>query len=563
MKTLDRPSSNGHAGRVETLLLDLKRNKRPWRAILAAILVLALVATGILIFVRARSAGAVTYATTPVTQADLVQTVSATGTVNPQNTVDVGTQVSGTISEVDVDYNSKVHKGQVLARLDPTALQAALASAQGGLAQAVAQAAAAQNSAAGASVGIDTASASALAAVANAQAAQATALSSRQAIAAADSAVTKAQSALTVAQSTVSRDNSLLGQGYLAQSQADADQSNLVAAQSAVQAAQVAALQARSQAAASTAQAQASVAETASQTAAVRAARIQAAGGADTAAAGNAAIAIQQAAVQQAQTNLAHSVITSPVDGTVIARDVSVGTTVAASLQTPTLFAIAQDLSKMEVDLAVGEPDIGNVRTGESVDVTVLAFPSRVFHGVVAQVRKNPVVTSNVVTYTTVVLVNNADQALLPGMTANATIDVAKAPNALIVPLAALSYTPAFNGGTHRRASATAPAAGAAKSGAAPWGSTLGSSSTSVTAGSSGRVFVQRNGKLVRVPVSIALISGAQAAVAPAGDATLVAGDQVVTGDGGGTPAHAQRAAAGSSNPLLGGGAPGGMRGIH
>ncbi len=243
----------------------------------------------------------------------------------------------------------------------------------------------------------------------------------------------------------------MLAQGYVAQATVDNDKSNLVAAQSAVQAAQTAAQQARSQAAASSAQAQASIAQTTSQSDAIAAAHVAAAGSADTAQASSAAIGIQEANVQTAETNLANSVIKSPVDGTVIARDVSVGTTVAASLQTPTLFAIAQDLSKMEVDLAVGEPDIGSVKNGENVDFTVLAFPNRTFHGVVSQVRKNPVITSNVVTYTTVVLVDNNDQALLPGMTANATIDVQKAANALVVPLSALSFQPSFNG-THKRA---------------------------------------------------------------------------------------------------------------
>jgi HlyD family secretion protein len=554
MFTLERPSANGHTpGRIDTVIIDPQRFRRPWRAIAAAIVILAVIVTGVLVY-RARSAAAVTYVTAPVTQADLVQTVSATGTVNPQNTIDVGTQVSGTISEVDVDYNAQVHRGQVLARLDPTALQASLDSAKAGLAQAQAQAAAAQNGAAVAAVGIDTASASALAAAATARAAQATALSSQQAIAGADSAVTKAQSALQVAQLTVNRDNALLGQGYIAQAQLDADQANLVAAQSALQAANVATLQARSQAAASSAQAQAGADQTAAQTAAVQAARIAAAGGADTAQAGSAAIAIQSAAVQQAQTNLDHSVITSPVDGTVIARDVSVGTTVAASLQTPTLFAIAQNLGKMEVDLAVGEPDIGSVHDGEAVDFTVLAYPARVFHGVVSQVRKDPVTTQNVVTYTTVVLVDNADQALLPGMTANATIDVQRASNALIVPLSALAYAPAFTGSPRR--------ASAANAGAAPWGSTLGSAAAGVASGTSARVFVVRNGKLVRVPVSVALVAGAQAAVAPAGDAMLAAGDQVVTGGSGSTAARAPHAAA-ASNPLLGGGATSGMRGIR
>src|ERR1700722_19113633 len=252
MKTLDRPSDNGHVhGRVETIILDLKKwPKRPWRAIAAAVLILAIIVTGVLIF-RAKTAGSVAYVTAPVAQQDLVQTVSATGTVNPQNTINVGTQVSGTVSEVDVDYNSKVKKGQVLARLDPTALQAQLDSAKAQLAQSQAQAAAAQNTATGATIGIDTANAAAQAAAATARAAQATALSSQQAIASADSGVTKAQSALQVAQLTVTRDNGLLSQGYIAQATVDNDKSSLVAAQTAVQAAQTAAQQARSQSAAS------------------------------------------------------------------------------------------------------------------------------------------------------------------------------------------------------------------------------------------------------------------------------------------------------------------------
>ncbi len=185
----------------------------------------------------------------------------------------------------------------------------------------------------------------------------------------------------------------------------------------------------------------------------------------------------------------------------------------------------------------------------------------------VSQVRKNPVITSNVVTYTTVVLVDNNDQALLPGMTANATIGVQKAANALVVPLSALSFQPAFNG-THKHAAGTpgthvATSGSAAPANAAPWGNTTGSASTAIVAGSQGHVFVQRDGKLVRVPVSITLISGTQAAVAPAGDATLAAGDHVVTSGGATAPARAPRAQA-ASNPLTGGAGGGGaMRGIH
>jgi HlyD family secretion protein len=220
----------------------------------------------------------------------------------------------------------------------------------------------------------------------------------------------------------------------------------------------------------------------------------------------------------------------------------------------------------MEVDLSVGEPDIGSVRAGDTVNFNVLAYPNRVFSGVVSQVRKDPVTVSNVVTYTTVVLVNNDDQALLPGMTANATINVQTAKNAFVVPLAALSYVPAFTGqhranGTHRAPAAASGNAGAKS--ASPWGATTGSASSAIVAGAQSRVFVERNGKLVRVPVSVQLVSGTQAAVAPAGDATLVAGDQVVTGDGAAAPARAQRAPT-AGNPLTGGGAGGGvMRGIH
>jgi HlyD family secretion protein len=577
METLDRPSTNGHAaGRIEAFRLVPARRNLPWRRIVAALIALALVVAGALIFVRVRGAANVAYTTAPVTQGNLVQTVSATGTVNPQNTIAVGTQVSGTIGEIDVDFNSKVKKGQVLARLDPTALTAQLNSAKAQLAQSQAQALAAQSAATGSGAGIGTAALTAQAAVATAQAAQATSVLNQQAIAGADANVTKAQSALTLAQQTAARDKTLLAQGYIAQSQADTDQSALVSAQTSLQSAQVAAQQARSQAAASQAQAQASVAQSASQGDAVDAARAAAAGSAASAAAAKSAIAIQEANVEQAETNLNNTVITSPVDGTVIARDVSVGTTVAASLQTPTLFSIAQDLSKMEVDLAVGEPDIGSVKPGEAVDFSVLAFPNRTFHGVVSQVRKSPVTTNNVVTYTTVVLVDNADQALLPGMTANATIDVQTAANALVVPVAALTYAPKGAGaGTHHHAAAAgasaAPAGPAASgttgaanaSGASPWGATTGSAGTTVAAGSTGRVFVQRDGKLTRVPVTVTLVSGTQAAVTPATGATLAAGDAVVVGDDAAATTRTSHAPA-AQNPLTGGtNAAGALRGIH
>ncbi|HMD01601.1 MAG TPA: efflux RND transporter periplasmic adaptor subunit, partial [Candidatus Baltobacteraceae bacterium] len=519
MFTLQRPAPNGRTAHIESVILPEPRKRRPWRIVLALALALALIA-GTILALRMSAGSAVAYQTTPVVQADLVQSVTATGTVNPQNTIAVGSQESGTISELDVDYNSHVRKGEVLAKLDPTTFQAALDQAQAGLAQAQAQADAAQATASGAESSVANAAATERAAQATADATLATARATQAGVETAEANVAKAQSALVLAQQTVNRDVQLIGPGYIAQSQLDADRSNLVAAQTGLQGAQAAAQQARLQATAGVSQAQASSAQSQAQSYQISTVQSQAATQAANAQASAASVSIAQAQVRQAQLNLERTVITSPVNGTVIARNVSVGVTVAASFQTPTLFSIAQDLNKMEVDLAVGEPDIGNVRPGDGVDFSVLAYPNETFHGVVSAVRINPITQQNVVTYTSVVLVNNQDGRLLPGMTANATIHVAKSSNALIVPLAALAYQPAAGSSpTHRRAAASAqtqaPANASAQGGSAvsPWGATNSDSAGLVAAGSSGRIFVQRNGQLVRVPVSVALVSGAQAAV--------------------------------------------------
>ncbi|MDQ2908446.1 MAG: efflux RND transporter periplasmic adaptor subunit, partial [Candidatus Eremiobacteraeota bacterium] len=442
--------------------------------------------------------------------------------------------------------------------------------------------------AAGARSNVTGATASAGAAQATTQAARATAAMNEAAVASAQANVTKAQSALAVAQQTVSRDRSLLAQGYVAQSQFDADNSNLTSAQSAVQSAVVGVRQAQLQAAASASQAAASVDQSAAQTAASGTAQSGAAQQAATAAAAQSAIAIQRENVATAQQNLDRTVVKSPVDGTVISRTATIGQTVAASFQTPTLFSIAQDLGKMEVDLAVGEPDIGAVRQGENVDFSVLAYPNRTFHGIVSQVRKNSVVAQNVVTYTTVVLVDNHDGTLLPGMTANATITTAKAPNALVVPLGALSYAPPNGTVTHRRhrsASTSANAGSSAYAGssnpaqsnganaqaaganspnaASPWGATNGASTTVPTAGGRSRIYVQRAGKLVRIPVQVVLSNGTQAAVKPLRSATLSAGDAVVVGDSSTAMATSAHGGAAPANPLTGGNNRSAFRGMH
>ncbi len=582
MFTLERPATNG---RVSTVILQPPRRRPRWLLISAAfVLIVAIVVSFVL--VRAR-AGAVTYTSVPVQTGSLAQTVTATGTLNPQNTISVGTQVSGTISEIDADFNSHVKKGQVLAKLDPTTFQASLDQAQATLAQSIAQAQAAGATASGGPDAVAAAQANAQAAVAADRIAQANAAASNTGIATAQTNVTKTKAALALAQQTVSRDKQLLAQGFIPQSQADADESNEVAAQTAYQAAQVGVTQAQAQAQAAQAQIAQASAQQAAQSATAGVSDATAQNEAAIHAADVAAIGIQQANVKTAQANLAHSIVTSPVDGLVISRQVSIGQTVAASLQTPTLFTIAQNLDKMELDLAVGEPDIGHVAAGDPVSFSVLAYPNRTFTATVAQVRQNPTTVSNVVTYTVVVYVDNRDGALLPGMTANATIQVAHVDNATLVPLAAFTYAPpagAFarnhrgtrssgtsqkaaashgSGGSTKAATAASQATAAAKptssTPASPWGATGASSGGAVTPGAAGRIFVLRGGKLQPVPVTVGLVGSTEASVKPL-RGTLSTSDLVVTGDNHGSSGSTRTST--SSNPFAGmGGGRGGYSG--
>ena len=444
-------------------------------AVIAAVVIVA-IALGVAF--RIRAANSISYITSPVVRNQLVQTVTATGTVNPQNTILVGTQVSGTILEQDADYNSMVKQGQVLTRLDPTSYRAALENVQAAESQA------------------ESASASSLAGVAAAQqnvnAAQGT-------LSTAISQVARAKAALDLANVTVRRDAALLAPGYIAQTQYDTDAANQVAAKSAYEAAVIAVPQARAQLAAQVATAQAAQASMI---------------------ASQHAIDVQRANVAEAQYNLDNTVIRASVKGMVIARNITIGQTVAASFQTPTLFTLGQDLTKMEVDVSVGEPDIGGIRSGDIADFTVLAYPNRTFHGFVYQVRQNPTTISNVVTYDTVVYADNKDGALYPGMTANASIHVAKVTNAFVVPIAALQYAPP----QQARAASTNVAN-------SPWGMTDAALTRTIIAGRNGRLFVMRNGDLVRVPVRVLLVSGTEAAVAPIAPTTLKVGDAAITSD--------------------------------
>ncbi len=500
MTTITIPQSKGLAGIGATIA------RLPRLFWLGTALFIAALLAWALLHARARDE----LVTTPVVTQTLVQSVTASGTVNPQNLVSVGTQVSGTISSIYVDYNSKVRRGQVLARLDPSTLEAQLQQAQAALAQAQAQVAQSAATANGAVSGVSVASA--------------TDAADAAAVASAKANVGKTQAALVLAQKTQGRDSALLAQGYIAQSTVDTDRSTAAQDAADVAAAQAAVAQAQAQdlAGAATVSQQSSTAS--SQAAATQAAQAN--------------VAAAQAVVQQDELNLEHAVITSPVDGTVVARDVSVGQTVAASLQTPTLFSIAQNLSKMEVDINVGEPDIGSVKPGDTVTFSVLAHPNTTFRGSVAQVRINPQTLNNVVTYDVVVYAANAGEMLLPGMTANATIDVASVSNALTVPAAALHTS--------------APA------GATPWGTTSGADSGgAIAAGSAARILVDRNGKAVPVAVRVTLTNGTLAAVQPLEAGALAAGDLVVTG----SQSHQQHKT--SASPMSGSPMGGAMRSIH
>ena len=380
-------------------------------------------AVGALLLPRGRT---IVYESLPIEHRALVQTVTASGTVNPKDTISVGTQASGTLSALYVDFNSRVRAGEVLARIDPLQFQAAVNQARGALQQSEAQYDAMTAGARASAASAVSAGASAHASTWSAASARETEVAEHDAIAGADADVRKALSALSLARLTVSRNVTLLSHGYLAQSQVDSDRTGLVTTQSAYDAAVATAGQLRAQAAAGTGAAYASASQSEAQVASASGAIEQHNDAVSAASAQRAAITQQRAALEQATINLSHTVITSPVDGTVVQRNVSIGQTVAASFQTPTLFTIAQDLRKMEVDVAVGEPDVGNVRAGDPADFTVLAFPNRVFHGYVFRVNQNPTTVANVVTYDTIVYVDNRDGALRPGMTANATIHVAK-----------------------------------------------------------------------------------------------------------------------------------------
>jgi HlyD family secretion protein len=298
------------------------------------------------------------YFTTPVGRGDIRDVVEATGTINAVTTVQVGSQVSGTIAKLSADFNSHVTIGQVIAQIDPSLFQGALLQAKADLENARANLAASR---------------------ANLEKARATAFQ---------------------AKADFERTQELAKVGVMSQQQLD-----LARATSESAAAQVNAEQA------TITQAQAQVSQRA-------------------------------AALQVSQTNLSHTTISAPIDGVVVARNVDVGQTVAASLQAPTLFTIAQDLTKMQVYTKTDESDVGQIRPGQKVTFKVDAFPRDTFTGRVSQVRMNATTVQNVVTYDTIIDFDNPDTKLFPGMTAYVSIPVATVQDVVKVPNGALRFKP-------------------------------------------------------------------------------------------------------------------------
>jgi HlyD family secretion protein len=316
---------------------------RRWLLVVVPVLIVAAVAAAVY-YPRDGEAPGLTPATVAVRRGDLAAEVSATGTLSPRVEVQVGSQVSGTLHRIHVDFNSPVHAGQLIAEIEPSLIAAAVAQAEANAKSAVA-------------------------------------------------AREKAAVAVQDAQRRLDRQRKLSQEKIVSDNDLDA-------AEFAVEAAR---------------------AEE----------RVQ-----------MATVGQRQAALEQARVDLAHTRIYAPIDGIVISRDVDVGQTVAASLQTPTLFVIAGDLDRMQIETEVDEAFIGQLAEGQPVTFTVFAYPERTFRGQLAQVRLNPTVEAGVVKYNCIIHVDNPDHALKPGMTATVAIEVDRHDGVLQVPNGALRFVP-------------------------------------------------------------------------------------------------------------------------
>jgi len=354
---------------------------------LILIILIAAAALGYAYFFKDRGLS-IKYRNAKVGKGSISAFVTANGTINPVITVLVGSQVSGTIQKLYADYNSRVKKGELIAQIDPALFQAQVSQAK---------------------AKVENAKATFL----NGQADIATARSN---VESSKANVIKAKVSVDDTKRNLDRSLELFRRNLVSASDRDTAQTAYDSAIAQLEAAQ--------------AQLSASEAQLDSAKAKLEAARAQ--------------IKQSEAELESAQVNLDHTRITAPVTGIVISRNVDMGQTVAASLQAPTLFTIAQDLTEMQVDTNVSEADIGRVAIGQESTFTVDAFPNLTFRGKVTDIRNAPVTVQNVVTYDVVILVKNPDLKLRPGMTANASILVARRDNVLKIPNAALRFRPEF-----------------------------------------------------------------------------------------------------------------------
>jgi len=378
------------------------------------------------VYWKYHNAEAVAYQTTTVTRGDIIQAITATGTLNPVLNVQVGSQISGNIEKLFADYNSPVKAGQVVAQIEASTYKAVVMQSEGDLASAKAE--------------------------------------------------------LELAQINLKRTRELRERNATPQATLDQAVATLHQAEAAVK--------------------------------------------------------VKDGALARARVDLERCTIYSPIDGIVISRSVDVGQTVAASLSAPIIFTIANDLTKMQIDANVAEADVGNVDVDQNADFTVDAFPSRTFHGKINQVRNAALTVQNVVSYDTVISVNNDDMKLKPGMTANASIIVAHRENVLKISGAAFRYRPPDTADANKAEGAR---------------SFQGKPAKKLERRTDRTVYLLRDGKPVPVKIKTGISDGIYTEVME-GPEGLNEGDLVIIASVGGS-STAQAPAA--SNPFGGGG---GMR---
>jgi HlyD family secretion protein len=405
------------------------------KRLLLMVAVISLVSVSVAAYYRTNRAGdAPKLVTTAVTRGDVVDTIQATGTLQAVTTVQVGTQVSGTIKSLKADFNSTVRKGQVVAELEPSLFQTQVDQARATVVRLQAD-------------------------------------------------VDRARVELQDAQVKLRRAGELKQRQLIPETDFETAQATAHSAEASLKSAEAQVVQAR-------------------------------------------------ASLNQNQVNLSHTIITAPIDGIVISRNVDIGQTVAASMQAPVLFTIAKDLTEMQVSASIDESDIGRVAAGQAVTFRVDAYPDETFTGTVSQVRLQPVVEQNVVSYATVIDVPNKDLKLKPGMTATVSVAVARNDQALRVPSAALSFrpTPEIFAAYGRVAGGSRDGSSDGSRGGSGTGSREGAATRSGDSRGGARaqrVWVLADGQLKPIPVKVGVSDGTTTAIV-GGD--LAENVEVVTG---------------------------------